>query len=201
MPCSGTCDKTVTWWLNHMAWDWHQGMMLCQLATSDSPHEFNVLRNRKKQLHFFSLLGSIFVGILYLLKSAIALQTKYWRKRATDAVMKDGKALIRSRCLEAGISKPEHQSTLQKALVVARIVCLEYPHRWRLIKQFGRNLSLHSLEEVSIIGDHGHTDEDETSVLGMITFNVCFCRRVCKNVLRFCTRRAESLKTSRLQGC
>lgn len=87
--------------------------------------------------------------------------------------MKDEKALIRSRCLDAGINKPEHRLALQDAL--------EYPNDWGLIEQFGRDFSLHSLDEVPIIGNHGDADDDKISILETITFKGLLLLRGCAN--------------------
>lgn len=95
------------------------------------------LQNWEKQPGFYSSLQTIFtdtslpVEVRYL--SAIQLKNgidKFWRKTATNAIKKDEKALIRSRCLNAGINEPDHRLALQNALVVAKIVRFEYPNDW-----------------------------------------------------------------------
>ena len=106
------------------------------------------LQNWEKQSGFYSSLQSVFiekslpVEVRYL--SAIQLKNgidKYWRKTASNAIKKDEKALIRSRCLEAGINEPDRRLALQNALVVAKIVRFEYPHEWCGL----RNFKSHSL--------------------------------------------------------
>lgn len=95
------------------------------------------LQNWGKQPGFYSSLQSIFIDtslpveVRYL--SAIQLKNgidKYWRKTASNAIKKEEKALIRSRCLDAGINEPDHRLALQNALVVAKIVRFEYPNDW-----------------------------------------------------------------------
>lgn len=95
------------------------------------------LQNWEKEPGFYSSLQSIFIDlslpveVRYL--SGIQLKNgidKYWRKTATNAIRKDEKTLIRSRCLEAGISEPENGLALQNALVVAKIIRFEYPNEW-----------------------------------------------------------------------
>lgn len=55
---------------------------------------------------------------------------KYWRKTAQNAISKEEKARIRSRCLESGVNEPDHRLALQNAIVVAKIIRFEYPHDW-----------------------------------------------------------------------
>lgn len=95
------------------------------------------LQNWQKQPGFYSSLQSVFIDtslpveVRYL--SAIQLKNgidKYWRKTATNAIKKDEKTLIRSRCLDAGYNEPDHRLALQNALVVAKIVRFEYPNDW-----------------------------------------------------------------------
>jgi transcription termination factor NusB len=65
--------------------------------------------------------------------SAIQLKNgidKYWRKAATNAIKKEEKALIRSRCLEYTVREPDHRLALQNALIIAKIIRFEFPHDW-----------------------------------------------------------------------
>jgi len=55
---------------------------------------------------------------------------KYWRKSAVNAISADDKAGIRSRVLEGGIAEEESQLALQNALVVSKIVRVDYPFEW-----------------------------------------------------------------------
>ena len=95
------------------------------------------LQNWEKEPGFYSSLQDIFIDtslpveIRYL--STIQLKNgidKYWRKTATNAIKKEEKAVIRSRCIDAGINEPDHRLALQNALVVAKIVRFEYPNEW-----------------------------------------------------------------------
>ena len=95
------------------------------------------LQNWERQPGFFSSLQTVFINaslpveIRFL--SAIQLKNgidKYWRKTASNAISKEEKALIRSRCLESGINEATHQLALQNALVTAKIIRLEFPHEW-----------------------------------------------------------------------
>jgi hypothetical protein len=104
------------------------------------------LQNWEKQPGFYSSLQSVSIDtslpveVRYL--SAIQLKNgidKYWRKTATNAIKKDEKTLIRSRCLDAGINEPDHRLALQNALVVAKIVRFEYPNDWSVyLPRFGK---------------------------------------------------------------
>ena len=95
------------------------------------------LQNWEKRPGFYSALQSVFVNkslpleLRYL--SAIQLKNgidKYWRKTASNAITKEEKALIRSRCLESGINEPDHRLALQNALAIAKITRFEFPHDW-----------------------------------------------------------------------
>lgn len=55
---------------------------------------------------------------------------KYWRKTATNAISADEKSQIRATLLEGGIQEPENNLALQNALVVAKIVRIDYPQEW-----------------------------------------------------------------------
>jgi Importin-beta N-terminal domain len=95
------------------------------------------LQNWERQPAFYSSLQNIYVDtslpieVRYLaliqLKNGI---DKYWRKTAQNAISKEEKALIRSRCLESGISEPDHRLALQNAIIIAKITRVEFPHDW-----------------------------------------------------------------------
>ena len=55
---------------------------------------------------------------------------KYWRKTAVNAISKEEKVLIRSRCLESCLGEPNSWLALQSALMIARVIRYEYPHDW-----------------------------------------------------------------------
>ena len=95
------------------------------------------LQNWEKQPGFYSSLQTVFIDKCLPLEvrhlSAIQLKNgidKYWRKTASNAISKEEKALIRSRCLESGIHEPDHRLALQNALVIAKITRFEFPHDW-----------------------------------------------------------------------
>lgn len=95
------------------------------------------LQNWERQPGFFRSLQTIFINASLPVEvrflSAIQLKNgidKYWRKTASNAISKEEKALIRSRCLESGINEPNHQLALQNALVTAKIIRFEFPHEW-----------------------------------------------------------------------
>ena len=95
------------------------------------------LQNWEKQPGFYSSLQSIFIDtslpfeVRYLctiqLKNGV---DKFWRKTASNAISKDERALIRSRCIASGISEPDRRLGLQNALVIAKIARFEFPHDW-----------------------------------------------------------------------
>lgn len=55
---------------------------------------------------------------------------KYWRKTATNAISVEEKARIRGSLLEGGIAEVENNLALQNALVVAKVVRIDYPLDW-----------------------------------------------------------------------
>lgn len=95
------------------------------------------LQNWEKVPGFYSSLQTISINtslpleVRYLatiqLKNGI---DKYWRKTAANAISKNEKMLIRSRCLESGINEPHHRLAVQNALVIAKITRFEFPHDW-----------------------------------------------------------------------
>ena len=95
------------------------------------------LSSWEKTSGYYSNLQTIFIDttlpfeVRYL--SAIQIKhgiDRYWRKTATNAISKDEKALIRSRCLQSGINEVDRRLALQNALFVAKIVRHEYPTDW-----------------------------------------------------------------------
>ncbi|KGQ01234.1 hypothetical protein PAAG_12092 [Paracoccidioides lutzii Pb01] len=95
------------------------------------------LQNWEKQPNYFSLLQDIFVDfslpneVRYL--SIIQLKNgvdKYWRKTAPNAIKAGEKLQIRSRALEAGAVEPDTKLALHNALMLAKIVRLEFPSEW-----------------------------------------------------------------------
>ena len=55
---------------------------------------------------------------------------KYWRKTATNAISAEEKAQIRSNLLEGGNREVETNLALQNALVVSKVVRIDYPLDW-----------------------------------------------------------------------
>lgn len=55
---------------------------------------------------------------------------KYWRKAAANSIKKEEKAFIRTGCLASGIHEPDHRLALQNALMIAKIVRIDYPQDW-----------------------------------------------------------------------
>ncbi|MCJ1476334.1 hypothetical protein MMC13_005000 [Lambiella insularis] len=95
------------------------------------------LQNWEREPGLYSSLQSVFIEtslpleVRYL--SAIQLKNgidKYWRKTASNAIGRDEKILIRSRCLESGISELDHRLAIQNALLIAKITRFEFPHDW-----------------------------------------------------------------------
>ena len=55
---------------------------------------------------------------------------KYWRRTAQNAISGEEKAEIRSHLLEGGMGEAETQLALQNALVVSKVVRIDYPLDW-----------------------------------------------------------------------
>ncbi|PVH87132.1 ARM repeat-containing protein [Cadophora sp. DSE1049] len=95
------------------------------------------LQTWETQRGYYSLLQAVYLDkslpseIRYLaiiqLKNGI---DKYWRKTATNAISAEEKAQIRSNLLEGGIGEAENSLALQNALVVAKVVRIDYPQDW-----------------------------------------------------------------------
>lgn len=89
------------------------------------------------QKGFFSLLQSAYLDkslpseLRYIaiiqLKNGI---DKFWRKSAKNTISSDEKAYIRSRLLEGGIMEEERNIALQNALLLSKIVRIDYPNEW-----------------------------------------------------------------------
>ena len=117
---------------------------LCTVLSHASSTNQQQIRSATQQLQnwetypgYYSSLQSILIDkalvfeVRYL--SSIQLKNgvdKYWRKHAPNAIKKEEKALIRSRCLEYGINETDYRLALQNALLVAKIARLEFPHDW-----------------------------------------------------------------------
>ena len=115
-------------------------------ASSANQHQIQAatkqLQNWETRPGYYSSLQTVFIDttlpfeirsfeIRYL--SAIQLKNgidKYWRKAATNAISKEEKTLIRSRCLESGIHESDARIALQIALIIAKITRFEFPHDW-----------------------------------------------------------------------
>ena len=120
----------------------HQNL-LSTLAQASSSNQQQIqvgtqqLQNWERQSQYHSSLQDILLDsslpfeVRYL--SAIQLKNgidKYWRKTATNAISKEEKTAIRSRCLDMILVEPNHRLALQLSLVMAKITRLEFPHDW-----------------------------------------------------------------------
>ncbi|TQS36228.1 hypothetical protein Golomagni_03329 [Golovinomyces magnicellulatus] len=113
------------------------------------------LQTWEKQRGYFSLLQDLYLEkslpteVRYLaiiqLKNGI---DKYWRRSAT-AIVAEEKTLIRSRLLEGCISEDEKNLALQNALLVSKVVRIDYPNEW---PQVLPNL-------ISILRDSRHSNQ------------------------------------------
>ena len=120
----------------------HQNLLsTLSQASSSSQQQIQVgtqqLQNWEHQPQFHSSLQDVLLNsslpfqVRYL--SAIQLKNgidRYWRKTAANAISKEEKATIRSRCLEAILVEPDHRLALQLSLVMAKITRVEFPHDW-----------------------------------------------------------------------
>ena len=95
------------------------------------------LQNWERQPGYYSSLQTVFVdkSLPFEVRYLAAIQIKngidrYWRKTAPNALSKEEKALLKSRCLESGINEADHRLALQNAILTARIVRYEFPHDW-----------------------------------------------------------------------
>ena len=95
------------------------------------------LQNWERQARYHSSLQDVLLNtslpfeVRYL--SAIQLKNgidKYWRKTASNAISKEEKTVIRSRCLDSILNEPDHRLALQISLVMAKIARFEFPHDW-----------------------------------------------------------------------
>lgn len=55
---------------------------------------------------------------------------KYWRKTTANTIAKEEKVAIRSRLLEGGIGEADMNLALQNALVISKVVRIDYPQDW-----------------------------------------------------------------------
>ena len=95
------------------------------------------LQNWEKEPYYHSALQTLHVDyslpveLRYLaviqLKNGI---DKYWRKTATNAITKDEKEFIRSRCLESGVKEPDPRLALQISIIIGKIIRYDYPQDW-----------------------------------------------------------------------
>ncbi|KUJ24549.1 ARM repeat-containing protein [Mollisia scopiformis] len=95
------------------------------------------LQTWETQKGYYSLLQAVYLDkslpseIRYLaiiqLKNGI---DKYWRKTATNAISAEEKAAMRSNILEGGIGEVENNLALQNALVLAKVVRIDFPLEW-----------------------------------------------------------------------
>ncbi|MCJ1358736.1 MAG: hypothetical protein MMC33_008736 [Icmadophila ericetorum] len=110
-------------------------------ASSTNPQQVQTgtqqLQNWEKESYFYATLQTILIDLKYPVEvrylAVIQLKNgidKYWRKTATNAIIKEEKALIRSRALESGIKEPDHRLALQTALAIAKITRFDFPHDW-----------------------------------------------------------------------
>ena len=117
--------------------------LLNTLARASSSEQSQILvgteqlQNWERQPRFYRSLqdvvleSSLPLEVRYL--SAIQLKNgidKYWRKTASNAIAKEEKAVIRSRCLDSILNEPDHRLALQSSLVMAKITRFEFPHDW-----------------------------------------------------------------------
>jgi hypothetical protein len=76
---------------------------------------------------------------------------KYWRKTSTNAIQPEEKAQIRSQLLGSGIAEAETSLALQNALVVSKVVRIDYPLDWpdvltnliKILRTVSRSNQLH----------------------------------------------------------
>jgi hypothetical protein len=76
---------------------------------------------------------------------------KYWRKTATNAIQPEEKSQIRSQLLDGGIREAETNLALQNALVVSKVVRIDYPLDWpdvltsliKILRDVSRTNQLH----------------------------------------------------------
>ncbi|ESZ98817.1 hypothetical protein SBOR_0786 [Sclerotinia borealis F-4128] len=91
----------------------------------------------KTQRGYYTLLQAVYLDkslpseIRYLaviqLKNGI---DKYWRKTALNAMNAEEKENIRSRLLDSGFEEADPQLALQNALVISKVVRVDYPMDW-----------------------------------------------------------------------
>ncbi|KAH8679958.1 armadillo-type protein [Tricladium varicosporioides] len=113
------------------------------LQSAGSSHQLQIqtgtqqLQAWETQRGYYTLLQAVFLDkslpseVRYLaiiqLKNGI---DKYWRKAAINALSKEEKAEIRSHLIQGGLDEPNASLALQNALVVSKVVRVEYPLDW-----------------------------------------------------------------------
>ncbi|EEP76953.1 conserved hypothetical protein [Uncinocarpus reesii 1704] len=95
------------------------------------------LQNWEKEPGFYHILQDIFTNYsvpeearylsILQLKNGV---DRYWRKTSPNALKPDVKQQIKNRALEAGVVEPVPQLALHNALMVAKILRLEFPTEW-----------------------------------------------------------------------
>ncbi|KHJ33542.1 putative importin-beta domain-containing protein [Erysiphe necator] len=95
------------------------------------------LQEWETQRGYFSLLQAAYLNkslpteVRYIaiiqLKNGV---DKFWRKSAKNSISSDEKATIRSHLLDGGISEEERNLALQNALLLSKIVRIDYPNEW-----------------------------------------------------------------------
>jgi len=96
-----------------------------QLANWEkSPGYYPLLQNAYAD---FSISQEIRFLAIIQLKNGI---DKYWRKTASNAINREDKDRIRAQAVIAGLREPVSALALQNALMLAKIVRLEFPHDW-----------------------------------------------------------------------
>ncbi|KAF4624585.1 hypothetical protein G7Y89_g13584 [Cudoniella acicularis] len=113
------------------------------LQSAGSSHQLQIqtgtqqLQAWETQRGYYTLLQAVYLDkslpseVRYLaiiqLKNGI---DKYWRKAAINALTKEEKAEIRSHLIQGGLDEPNPNLALQNALVVSKVVRVEYPLEW-----------------------------------------------------------------------
>lgn len=95
------------------------------------------LANWEKIPGYYSLLQEVYSD--FTIDEAIRLQAviqlkngidKHWRKTSQHAIQKPEKEKIRTKAIEVGVLEPRQPLALQNALMLAKIVRVEFPQDW-----------------------------------------------------------------------
>ncbi|KAH8813095.1 armadillo-type protein [Xylogone sp. PMI_703] len=113
------------------------------LQSAGSSNQINIqsgtqqLQTWETQPGYYTLLQAVYLDkslpseVRYLaviqIKNGI---DKYWRKTAVNAIKPQEKAEIRSKLLEGCITEIEPNLALQSALVISKVVRIDYPQEW-----------------------------------------------------------------------